>query len=286
MMLEEWFENRRLYHIVGFLVHQGMDITELRSLSSECTKSEFEDRLRQAIFDRVVSEHSITYTDESALHDLVAETLAGLEYGHNHALIRSLLLLFNIATLLDNQKSNMRFQFDNFKIESWDIEHIRSVTNDRPERHYARIAWFNNVLGYLRANDVEAELQEEIASFVELSQTETSEEAFEDLYQKVLQRFEEDDTGEPDHSIANLTLLDQSTNRSYKNAVFALKRERLLSLDQAGIFVPLCTRNVFLKCYSPQVDNVMFWSEPDRAGYLEVMQKTLVRFFLGTQEST
>ena len=59
-----------------------------------------------------------------------------------------------------------------------------------------------------------------------------------------------------------MILLDEYTNRSYKNAVFAVKRQRLLSLDQAGIFVPLCTRNVFLKCYSPQVDKLMFWSEP------------------------
>lgn len=35
------------------------------------------------------------------------------------------------------------------------------------------------------------------------------------------------------------------------------KRQRLLDIDQHGIFVPLCTRNVFLKCYSPHVDKAM-----------------------------
>ena len=47
----------------------------------------------------------------------------------------------------------------------------------------------------------------------------------------------------------------------------------------AGIFVPLCTRNVFLKCYSPRVDNVMFWSPDDRSGYQNAIEETLVRFF-------
>ena len=83
---------------------------------------------------------------------------------------------------------------------------------------------------------------------------------------EVLQYFGEAAAGEAEQGIGNLTLLDEHTNRSYKNAVFAVKRHRLLTLDQAGIFVPLCTRNVFLKCYSPQVDNAMFWSEARPAG--------------------
>jgi hypothetical protein len=63
-----------------------------------------------------------------------------------------------------------------------------------------------------------------------------------------------------------------------------VKRQRLLSLDKAGIFVPLCTRNVFLKCYSPQVDNVMFWSPGDRDAYQSAIIETLVRFFTGKTE--
>ena len=76
-------------------------------------------------------------------------------------------------------------------------------------------------------------------------------------------------------------LLDFETNRSYKNAVFAVKRHRILSLDRHGIFVPLCTRNVFLKCYNPRVDHVMFWTEEDSNGYQQVMIDTLHKFLTG-----
>ena len=58
--------------------------------------------------------------------------------------------------------------------------------------------------------------------------------------------------------------------------------QRLVLKDQAGIFVPLCTRNVFLKCYSPYVAHAMFWSEEDRDGYQAVLSESLVQFFTGT----
>jgi hypothetical protein len=100
----------------------------------------------------------------------------------------------------------------------------------------------------------------------------------------VLRHFGEDTVGKAEQGIPNLALLDEHTNRSYKNAVFAVKRYRLPALDQAGIFVPLCTRNVFLKCYSPQVDNVMFWSEDDQQGYEGAITGALVNFFCGKKE--
>ena len=136
-----------------------------------------------------------------------------------------------------------------------------------------------------RENDskVHEELCGEITSFIELTQAEAENEDFESLYGKILKVFCEEPEDEPDHGIGNLALLDQGTNKSYKNAVFAVKRQRLLELDQAGIFVPLCTRNVFLKCYSPQVDNPIFWTRRDRDKYAEAIVDVLVRFFHGKE---
>lgn len=105
---------------------------------------------------------------------------------------------------------------------------------------------------------------------------------FEPLYAAVLKHFHEDDTGDPDNSIANLTLLDQATNRSYKNAVFPVKRHRVLELDAHGVFVPHCTRNVFLKSYSPQVGHAMYWTQQDRDGYRQKLLETLHTFMTGT----
>ena len=263
MMLEEWYEDRVLYHITGFLIQQGIGIAELRKLSENNTKNDFEQKLRQAIYNKIIGPESLIDLDDEELTERIRDKLEDLEYGKHKREIRALLLLFNVATILDNPKSNIRFQFDSFKKESWDIEHVRSVTQDPPKRHHDRASWLNNVLSYLQIQDNNQELQQDINSFITLSQNEVSDDEFETLYGSILTEFQEEKEQEGCDSITNLTLLDQQTNRSYKNAVFAVKRQRILSLDQGGIFIPLCTRNVFLKCYSPNVDSLMFWNDKD-----------------------
>lgn len=282
LLLEEWYEDRVLFHMVGYLVSEGIGINAIREHSANCSKSTFQQSLRQEIFARAIDAKATWPLNEQEIREQVEDRLEALSYPSPR--IRSLLLLFNVATLLENSQSNLRFQFDSFKSQSWNIEHVRSVTADKPERHHERVKWLGTCRGYLESIHAEPALQDDIRSFMELPQADAVNEIFDPLYDRVVAYFKEDRDEAADHSIANLALLDEHTNKSYKNAVFAVKRQRLLQLDQAGIFVPLCTRNVFLKCYSPQVDNVMFWREADSDGYLEVMTSTLVNFFSGKTE--
>lgn len=282
LLLEEWYEDRVLFHMIGYLVSENTAINSIRELSFNCSKSGFQQRLRQEIFAKAIDPKAIWPLSKQEVRELVAERLVTLKYPSPK--IKSLLLLFNVATLLQNTQSNLRFQFDSFKGASWNIEHVRSITADKPERHHERVKWLGNCLSYLESGSAEPELQESIRSFLALPQTDAGNDIFDPLYEHVLAHFNEGSDEAADHSIANLALLDEHTNKSYKNAVFAVKRQRLLQLDQAGIFVPLCTRNVFLKCYSPEVGNMMFWGEEDSNGYLEVMTNTLADFFGGNME--
>ena len=249
----------------------------------DSAKDKFEQKLRQEVFRRVIGQGMLAEMSEEDLSESVRDKLEELEYGSHSLAIRALLLLFNVATLLENNRSNLRFQFDSFKRENWDIEHVRSVAGNQPRRHHDRVAWLKHTLRYLHTQQTDPKLQQDIRDFIELAQNEANDELFEPLYAKILEVFHEIENDGTDHGISNLTLLDQGTNRSYKNAVFAVKRQQLLSLDQAGIFVPLCTRNVFLKCYNPHADNLMFWSVDDRKGYQDAIEKTLVRFFKGQE---
>lgn len=280
LMLEEWFEDRTLFHIVGFLVHTGQDINSLVKLSKGCTKDEFERRLRREAYRAAIGKLADPF-DEATIESAVAETLDGALYPSRSGQIRSLLLLFNVATLLENKRSNIRFQFDSFKGGDWDIEHVRSISPDDLNTVAARREWLESVKSYFASEDSNEEYRKEIDEFLEMPNPKSLVNEFNELYEKLVRHFNEKTEPEPDHSIANLVLLDAGTNRSYKNAVFAVKRERLLNLDRAGIFVPLCTRNVFLKCYSKRVDNAMFWQESDREAYVEAIVKTLTGFFLG-----
>ena len=82
----------------------------------------------------------------------------------------------------------------------------------------------------------------------------------------------------------NLALLDSSTNRSYKNAMFPIKRKRIIHNDGRGVFVPICTKNAFLKYYSTSLGEVMYWQEADARDYLAAMKEVL-KEYLPNQES-
>ena len=279
-----------------------MSIHDIHEISKDWSKSEFEKRLRENIFHRVIGAGLPDPPEEMEISGQVSEKVKGLIYGSNSEKIRSVLLLFNLATLLQDPKSNMRFQFDNYKNQYWDIEHIRSVADKPPGRYDERQQWLEHCVRYFesRKDDdekgvvgkegkekkEEEKLIEEMKDFIQLPRAEARDEMFEELFNKVLEKFGEKPEAEVNHGISNLTLLDQNTNRSYKNAVFAVKRERLLERDQAGIFVPLCTRNVFLKCYNPMVDNAIRWGEKDCEGYEEAIIKTLTKFFCGQLEGS
>ena len=286
MQLEEWYEDRTLYHIVGFLIKCGMQIPEIQKMSEDCTKSKFEFKLRQEIFRRcrfLGNEQLSTLTSDE-LRIKVGERLDELDYHVNRSSIKDVLILFNIATLLENENSNFRFEFDSFKKEKgWDIEHVRSVVDNRPDRPYLRKEWLEAYKNYFQVQKSNNDLVTKIDNYIESSNLDNVDE-FDTIFDDILKYFgefeTEEDKDETIHKISNLALLDLSTNRSLKNAVFAIKRHKVLSLDQQGKYVPLCTRNVFLKCYSSNVDHLLFWDKQDQENYREAILSALTRFFI------
>lgn len=281
MRLEEWYEDRRLYHIIGFLVYQGVPVKNIFQWGMQVPKGEFDARLRQEAFQRLIGLPLPADGPTLRLH--IEGFLQGLEYRNNSSVktkIRSTLLLFNLASLLESTASSTRFPFDNFKQQRWDIEHVRSVTYSLPKDKVDQERWLRLAGDQLQAAGICQALCARIEAYLEASAPQS--EAFESLHAEVLEAFKENQ--EVNDSIANLALLDIHTNRGYGNAVFAVKRDHILKLDKHGIFVPLCTRNVFLKCYSRGVDHLLFWSTKDSEDYLKAMLDTLVGFFGQKQE--
>lgn len=88
----------------------------------------------------------------------------------------------------------------------------------------------------------------------------------------------EDD--EADSNIENLTLLDYKTNREYdyRNSPFDVKRKIILEKDSNGKFVPICTKNVFLKVYSSGEINDS-WNEIDKSDYSKAIVEIIKEFF-------
>jgi len=73
-------------------------------------------------------------------------------------------------------------------------------------------------------------------------------------------------------------LLDRGTNRSYKNDSFKNKRNKIIENEKNGTFIPVCTRNVFMKYYSKELKDLEIWNENDRADYLDDLKRVVYNF--------
>ncbi|MCA4023332.1 DUF262 domain-containing protein [Vibrio vulnificus] len=287
MTLEEWFNDRALFHLVGYLVSQGVELEKLFVLNEE-SKTKFE--FRQALIEWAFKQIFITKELSDNSKEFLQDQLDALSYDSGARKVRSLLLLFNVASLLANPVTNARFQFDKFKQDCWDIEHIRSVASEMPSSRDKQLDWLQNVVNYISEDRVvDEEATEKRLSKIQLIRNHASEllnassfdiDQFSTTYEQVIEVFDSGD-GDIDDSIGNLTLLDSSTNRSYKNAVFPIKRSRIIALDKQATFVPLCTKNVFLKYYSKRVDKMLFWGAKDSQDHQQAMVDILFDFFCG-----
>lgn len=201
------------------------------------------------------------------------------------------MLLFNIASLLANPVTNSRFQFNKYKQDKWDIEHIRSVASDMPTDKNKQIKWLENVVDYISDEnmihieekstgdtDISHAIKKDAA---ELLKTDFNDQQFQVIYLRILSFYDPGSNNVVDNSIGNLTLLDSTTNRSYKNAVFPIKRSKIIALDKEATFIPLCTKNVFLKYYSKQVDKMLYWEVKDSQDHQQAMVDSLYGIFCG-----
>lgn len=252
--LQDWYLDWDLYHLIGYLITTGTSLKILWDESNELRKSDFKAKLRSRI-----------------QASLPAEALDALQYGQYG--VRNVLLLHNILTTLESQERHYRFPLSRYKKQKWDVEHIHSVAESPPESEPHQREWLRDSSAHLR----DEKLKEKVMDFVK--KADWSENDFESLYQKVLKCFYEN--GEPDsiNDLSNLALLDQGTNRGYGNAVFPAKRAKIIQNEREGKFVPIATKNAFMKYYSDPVQEFTFWSEADRQAYFEAIQNTLELFF-------
>lgn len=295
MLLEEWYSGRETYHLVGYLISNGEGIIpQLISESETCsTKSNFISRLKSRILKSalpgLVLPLSKIIDKRRAQIDAV---LSSITYRDTN--VRATLLLFNIAIMLENRTSTTRFPFRHYKLERWDIEHITSVSSEMPGHLIAQKAWTEVIREHFRPNinndgnsGQSLPRQHQFFRRAEklLLADSFDSEQFEDFFNDILREYCQAPTHDRDDSIANLTLLDQSTNRSYRNAIFPVKRCRIIAADKALTFIPPGTRNVFLKYYSNNVHEMTFWSNQDQDAYRSAMTDSLTTFFDGVRHN-
>lgn len=250
----EWYSERELYHKIGFLVSSDIsNIRELYSDSDKFTKTDF-----------------LKYIDDLIVGNFKGINISDLQYSDGK-IVKKVLLLYNILTILSSHKDNSYFPFDLYKNEKWDIEHIASIKSKIPEQN--RLAWVNEASQFIENSEKGNILKKEIEGWISKND---ENDGFIEIHNNIVEYFNEYIKDSDDiNDLSNLTLLDSGTNRGYKNAVFPLKRKTIIDRDKAGVFIPICTKNVFLKYFSEYPPKISFWSEEDRQNYEMDLRRVL-----------
>ena len=260
MTLEEWYEDRELYHYIGFLIEYDEDINDLCAKSKRYNKDDF----RKYIDGRIRNRVKDCDLDDLSFNDKVKA--------------RKVLLLFNILTIVETSKSEMRFPFNRYKTDNWDIEHICSQTDKMLRSNNERRRWAKDLLRFFGSDTIK-EWTDVVEKLKKMSQPDSdiNDEEFAKLQEEVIRKYGNSDIEDRD-DISNLALLDAETNRSYGNAIFPVKRMYIIDNDRCGKFVPIATKNVFLKYYSINIDDMMHWKQSDAVAYREAMKEKLGKY--------
>ena len=162
------------------------------------------------------------------------------------------------------------------KNEKWSLEHIHAQNSEDITKRENQISWLNDHINSLSKQNNEG-FKELIVEMETLKNAETiDKDAFNALVKKVYEAVNKlsGTTQKEGHTISNLCLVDARTNSKLNNSVFDVKREIIKKQELDGFYIPICTRNVFLKAYSEYPLNNAYWTADDRKGYLESVRNT------------
>lgn len=289
--IQEWYNDIKLYHYIGFLIEQGTTVSSILDKWNEPNNT-IEEFISEYLFKEIKNKIALSINLEK-------------QYEVNacpKTQCRPLLLLHNIQTVINQNQTLVekdkyklavfyKFPFHLFKKEVWNVEHIDSNTENCLENDKVQKEWLSSCL----IAGVDIEIEGKIRNFLN-NKTDDNQNNFEELRLAIVSTENKNKLENTDkNKLWNFTLLDESTNKSYGNAIFSAKRRVILGKDQgkkitvddnfeikesksASAFIPPCTKNVFLKYYNPLTNNLRGWDKTDAEAYLKDIKDTLQKF--------
>jgi len=258
-----WYDDRDLFHKVGYLIAVGRPFEEIVALSKDKGRSAFEEAL-----DAKISAHL----------GLTAGEISDLTYSSSKT--SDVLLLMNVETIRKMRDSSERYSFKAHATGEWSLEHIHAQNAEPLNKVEQWTAWLEFHKAALDGlpgldDDRRASL---VGRIDEVLSAQVTRQAFSALEKDLAAVFSPDD-GPDDgqtHSISNLALLGHGDNAALSNSVFEVKRREIIRRDKKGSYIPACTRNVFLKYYTQTGNQQLhFWSAADREAYLEAIEEAV-----------
>jgi hypothetical protein len=257
--LKDWFNDREIYHYLGFLFAQSSlklkDVWEYWETKIS-TREDFKKFLKTKIKAEILK--------EDAVITISSDTTNWYE-NEQESLVKILVLLDVYWSTKNNQPFLPTSAFEK---SGHDIEHIfpQNPKEVKDKKAYIQFIQKNKLS---KPNKI---LIEEFDSNIE------------DLdFQKKVEEFIQEYTGEiKTNSIGNLVLLDASKNRSIGNNPYSVKRAALVDDINQGTFMRPHTLKVFVRYFdSGKSENKDFthWSNADIEANAKAIEKTLTTFF-------
>ena len=282
--LKEWYNDFDLFHHIGFLVATGTSLKSLldiaMSTDNPIKKSDFRLKVLDMIRERMV--FKVGEKDSKEEIDY-----AELNYEKHHGFIQCVLLLFNVETIRQKGDENIRFPFDRYKNEgTWTLEHIHAQNSESLKTNQEWKEWLVDHKKSLNSLDVSSEEKgkiEDVISRMDMVVSHIDEKGyrgsirdeFNAVAPAVIDILSDGDDKSQMHTLSNMALLTVGENAALNNSTFDVKRMKVIAMDKAGEYIPICTRNVFMKYYSSSDTKLHFWSEEDRKGYIGAMNSVL-----------
>ena len=317
-VLEEWFEDSKLYHYTGYL----MAVENKRIIVGSLLNDWYE-RPNRGAFVQKLEERMKTslngirdYARDQSVQGQQPKTILDVVYDSDgcpaKANCKRLLLLHNVLTVIqlgefmaDNalyrgQRVYYKFPFNLYKREDWEIEHVDPHTDNAMEKRKDQIDWLMGTYPYMSD-----QIKERIISFCGENPNNEEFSNLRDECSALVEQGIEHLENDEKNMIWNFVLLDGGTNSSYGNSLFPAKRRTIMFKEQGvklknfrfsdpdanGVrkvewdeepatspFVPLCTKQVFLQYYSSTGVSPLVWSKNDAQSYYDNMKKVLQRF--------
>lgn len=291
LTLKEWYADKTCYHYVGYLLEYGkeldsgknINILYLVKLLDGISKKDRKEKLK--------------YLIKYSLRKLTSTQL----FHKSGSMLTQVLFLLNIQTEENRKSDTARFSFSNYKYikekPTWNEEHVASNTDYQPKfedknglacailEYFTGIKrkddfeeYYKAIANNMPVNKEEKKLCKELLKFFEYTDNKDEKvlETIKNVYNEVLDFFHTNDDAFKDSVninnsnaskdekdfIWNFALLNATTNKSYGNNIYPLKRRRIMA-DEGYIYTPVCTRAMFEKAYSHRLSNLMAWTRTD-----------------------
>lgn len=302
--LKEWYHNYEMYHYIGYLTNLGYNLktlynkyhntSEQNSNNNNTKQNSNNTNEKITILNKKIQRGIIKEIVKEKINQINIEELSFNKKEN----IKKILLFLEIYSAIKANENSVgklnneviyRFPFNLYTNEQWDIEHISSQTENRFQKNEDKLIWLENNIKYYKSNEYkfnkiitnlntyECNFLLDIISDNSKNLKDILKDNVEDITKKwdcifnsftidVEEQSQLDDNQK--NSIGNLVLLNSKINRSYKNAIFPVKRMVIVEESKKNTFIPVNTKNAFLKYYnSDETGTLNQWNIDDYENY-------------------